>query len=433
MLYNRFKYILCSVLLCMLQACTTEVEICVDEHHQHLAEVELVYDLSKVADDKVDFIPDSMIIVAYRVIRSWKCTYLSPLDAESTIGRYIYNKPYTDLFVEDPDTGDQPLAGEGTGEGENASGEQDGEEAGDGNNASGSNETTNGTQERFLVKNGEYRFIAFNNVINSDVFQDNANSRWFEFSGVIDSVISNKEINIFYRDYELKNDLVNIYGKEWTDFNPYTTYISSKSNPIYFQYSDVYDISNTHRNEVTLELEQVTQDIELRFSIERDSVIIENIVAELSGIPCGMNLITKKLDITKTYKMLFDVSETEEPVTGEENGWYGLSEFVGNVNVIGLAASNNKKLQTGPGILRLAIYAYTIDSAGEKKPKIFNVGINLYNTIHKYAPIISGYNEKVILDIDNILTIKKDEVIESSDIDNNLDTWIIYDDIHIDI
>ena len=86
-MYKGIKYMVLSALLCIL-SCTTEVDICMEDSHLHLAEVEISYDLTGVPESTV---PDSMIVVAYRVLRSWKCSYMAPCTEETSIGRYIYN------------------------------------------------------------------------------------------------------------------------------------------------------------------------------------------------------------------------------------------------------------------------------------------------------------------------------------------------------
>ena len=140
-------------------------------------------------------------------------------------------------------------------------------------------------------------------------------------------------------------------------------------------------------------------------------------------------------DIKKTYKTIFMATEFEEPDSEKSTDiWNGTTKYVGNINVLGLLSSNSPELDTGPGILQMAIYTYALNERGEKKTKIFHVGINLYNTINKYSRVIGGYDDKVILDVEQILELKKDEVINNSNDDSAVDNWIeIDDDIHIDI
>ena len=394
-------------LLCVF-ACTTEVDICMENSHQHLAEVDLSYDLSNFSEEERAVLPDSMIVVAYRVVRSWKCSYMASVSEDESLGRYIYNKPY-----------------EGVEESGNAVA-----------NRTSAAETLEG--ERLYVKRGEYRFITFNNTLTDEMYENIPTSGWFRTDGVIDSVIYNKEIDLYYRSYYLKSDLVEKYGKSWIDFNPYTTYIARSNSPVYFQYSGLYDLEDTKKNHVTLSFEKKTQDFEICFTVDRDSVIIDQIIAEISGIPRGMNLLTGKLDFSKTYKTLFEV-HAEEPT----DTWVGKTKYSGNISVMGLVSSNSKELDTGPGIMQLAIYAHTLNKKGQKRSRIFHVGINMYNTMRQYGYVLAGSNEKIVLEIENELTLKKTDMFvggsssgaegDDDKPDSTLDYWIIREDMHLDI
>lgn len=401
-MYKGFKYMVLSAVLCIF-SCTTEVDICMEDSHLHLAEVELAYDLTNVPES---YVPDSMIVVAYRVLRSWKCSYMAPCTEDISLGRYIYNKPYQDAAGTE-----SKLAAT-----RNTASSVGGVETG----------------ERFFVKRGDYRFITFNNTLTDitfDVmFERNSKTNWFAQDGVIDSVISNKAIELYYKGYHRKDEVMSKYGKSWLDFNPYTDYIARSSSPIYFQFSDMYNLEDGKKNHVTLACDKKTQDFEIRFSINRDSVIVEKIIAEVSGIPCGMNLITGKLDFRKTYKAFFDVHDT----SGTADLWEANSTYSGEISVMGLVSSNSKELDTGPGMLQLAIYTYT-ENNGRRKSKVFHVGINMYNTMRKYGYVLAGSDEKIVLEIERELNLKKDEIIESEETDTTIDYWIIREDIHVDI
>lgn len=394
------KYMVLFISLCIM-ACTTEVDICMDCSQRHLAEVELTYDLKDIPEQERTVLPDSMIVVAYRVVRSWKCSYMAPVTEDVSLGRYLYNKPYDESFAQ----------GNGVAVNRNAS------LAGNAQN-----------NERLYVKSGEYRFITFNNTLTDYMFENDATSSWFKEEGAIDDAISNKAIDLYYKGYHRRDEVMSKYGKSWVDFNPYTTYIARSNSPIYFQYSDVYNIEEDKKNHVALTCEKKTQDFEIRFSIKRDSVIVEKIVAEISGVASGMNLVTGKYDFSKTYKTFFDVHDMGD----SESVWEGYSTYSGDISVMGLVSSNSKDYDTGPGILQLAIYTHT-EINGKKKSKVFHVGINMYNTMRKYGYVLAGSDEKIVLEIERELNLKKDEIVQGEDTDTNVDLWIIHDDIHIDI
>ncbi|MBO5921176.1 MAG: hypothetical protein J6Q48_02170 [Bacteroidaceae bacterium] len=389
-------HIAITFMLCIM-SCTTEVDIVTGNSFQNLAEVELSYDLSNLSGIEQEEMPDSLIVVAYRIINSWKSTYMAPFKDDPNNGRYIFNKPY--------DTAES-----------------------DGINRGG--ESIHAPEE-FLLKTGEYRFIAMNNIITNNItYTEYSNNHWFKTENLIDSAITNKEIMLYYSNYSINNEFVNKYGNAWSDFNPYSTYISNSCSPILFCYSDVHTLDNKAKNYVNLVFEKISQDIEIRFSVRHESVVLEKIIAEISGIPCGINLLTKKLDLSKTYKTIFELEE----IHTEKGADSDFTEFAGNINVIGLVSNNDKEAESGPGIMQLAIYTHSINERGEKKSKIFHMGINLYNIINKYSHIISGYNEKILLDIKDEIIIKKDEVLTNPNSDNSIGKWINYDDnIHLDV
>ena len=399
MIYKGIKYMVMFALLCIF-SCTTEVDICMDNSHMHLAEVELSYDLTNIPEEEQATLPDSMIVVAYRMVRSWKCSYVAPVAEDAGYGRYIYNRPYQNLAdvesktaqVRSTELPETAVAG-----------------------------------EPLYVKRGEYRFITFNNTLTDGMFENKANSNWFD-NDIIDEIIAEKDIELYYKSHNLKSELLEKYGKSWIDFNQYTTYIARSNAPVYFQFSERYELDDTKKNNVTLGFEKKTQDFEIRFSIARQQVVVEKVVAEISGIPSGMNLVTGKLDFSKTYKTLFEVHDTEQ-----SSEMSGVSKFVGNISVMGLVSSNSKELDTGPGIMQLAIYTYAFNERGEKRSKIFHVGINMYNTMRKYGYVLAGHKEKIVLEIEQELNIRKDEVINAEETDSSLDYWIIRDDIHVDI
>ena len=386
-------------LLCMF-SCTTEVDICKDSSHLHLAEVELVHDISNVPDaDKVK-LPDSMIVVAYRVVNSWKCTYMSPYSEDYKPGRFIYNNPVV---------------------------EQDGDAAKRNAVSKSPAATETPGSEKFLVKRGDYRFLAFNNILNDVMFSHKAEDHWFETQVGLDSVMLHKEYVLHYKNYNLASEHVEKFNKVWDDYNRYSTYISSSHTPIISCYSDLYHIDDKGNNKVELNYNEVSQTIEIHVSIAHELIDIKDVIAEISGIPCGINLMTGELDISDTYKTLFRMEENKNSDGGNSKN---ITSYVGSINVMGLVSNNSKEQYTGPGILQLAIHTFDNKLNGER---IFHVGINLYNTINKYSRVIGGYDDKVVLEVDGLLDLNADFDEKPND-DTAVDKWIIFDDdIHIDI
>lgn len=378
----------------MIVSCT-EVDIHIEDTHTHLPELKLIYDMSDFKDTttaKVE-LPDSLIVVAYRVINTWKCTYLSPVADSDAYGKYLFNNPKKE---NDTTTTETP---------------------------------SEAKDEIFKVKQGFYRFIAFNEIIDDEVYEDNTNEFWYLTPGVIDSIISNKKISIHYKSHNLKKELLKKYGRNWVDFNPYSTYISSKKSPMLFQFTDVYTIDYDKTNTVNIKFKDINQKIEIRFAIDHREVSIDSMVAEISGIPCGINLMTGEYDFSHTYKTLVDMV----PVTASGDMFNGITEYAGNIDVLALAANISERQTTGSGIMQLALFTHTLDEEGKTKKKVFHVGINLYNTIKEIAPVIGGREEKVVLDVEKILQIDKDEILKDKEDGSTLDIWKEYANINVDV
>ncbi len=436
---RKFMMTYLTVMLLVVAICTscntTEVEICYDETHPHLALVDLQYSWDEEFLKKNDT-PDSMLVICHRVVNTWFCGYHSSTLSSDNKGEYIFNKPYEGKM------GDKDVATDLPGENENTTDETVGvedETVLPGNDVPASDTTDEETEdeaeegENLYLKNGDYHFISYNYFHEDDTY---------EYLGLTSEEISEKVLNdrllIKYKSYPLSDDKVDKHGMSWKDYNPYSTYITG-ATPVYYYSSGVEKIDDQKDNIIKITPNRLTQDIEIHFSIERDSVMIEKMMAEVSGVPESMNLITGVVDPSHTLKVLFlPQEESADGETSQSNGegqssWHGVTNYVGKISVMGLLRSDDPTFTTGAGIMQLAIFTYTEDKLGRKVSKLFNVGINLYNTIGEYGKIIYQQKETVILEIDNILKIDKNQVLETVDGDRNLDNWIIYKNIDLDV
>ena len=406
-MYKFFKkHIICTLATAsMMFASCGEVEIplCNSETHPHLAQVDVQTEWSISEEAFNHEKPDSMFILAYRVIDTWKCGYVSTTKPDENNGRYVFNNP-----VEENNTGNETE-----------------------NETPADNEENTTTEESskaqpLMLKRGDYRFVSLN-------YSDNDNT--FEYIGLkeseVEEAIKNKEVLIKYKSYKLNDENIDRFGNDWTDFNPYSEYVQSNVKSIYFDYSDIQEIMPGEDNTLLLRPRSVTQDIEIRFEVEREEVVVEKIMGEISGIAQSLNLLTHEADPSKTFKMLMMCEETEN--SGGEGSMNGKNTYSAKFSVTALTRNERPTHITGAGIMQLAIYTYTTDSNNNRKEKVLNVGINLYNTIDKYGRIIYGHGAPIVLDIESILTINRNKVLEMTEEGSNLDKWIIYDDIDIDL
>lgn len=395
----------------------TEVELCQKTTHPHLGPVNICFNWDK-NDTFGATRPDSMYILSYRIIDAWKCGYVTTTNETNNAGRYVFNNPELEKY-------NIYIPG-------NTKTEDGFEETSTDNNEN--ENINNGTpssslpprNEPFNLKRGEYRFIILNYAEDDNVFE-----YYGLTSETIEEAISEENVLVKYKSYKLNDPLVDKFGNDWTDFNPYSEYVLSNVNSIYFDHTDICEITPDVQNNIMFTPKRVTQDIEIVFTIERQSVMVEKIMGEISGIAQSVNVLTGDVDPSKTYKMLLMMEDNEN--NGSTSSMNGTNSYTGRFSVIALVRNENEKSISGAGILQLTIYTYTYDDDGNRKNKVLNVGINLFNTINnEYGRIISGRSEKVVLNIDNILTIDKNKILEKTT-GNNIDNWIIYKDIDIDL
>src|SRR5574344_2102636 len=70
----------------MLVSCNPDVELCREDTHPHLGSITYQYDWTNASHT-----PDSMYIIANRVINLWKCSMV--VNSGNGIGRYLFNAP----------------------------------------------------------------------------------------------------------------------------------------------------------------------------------------------------------------------------------------------------------------------------------------------------------------------------------------------------
>ena len=92
---KEFVFGVAALLSAALSSCNTEVDFGYEEGHPLSTAVKFSYDLPEGAKER----PDSMFVVANRVINSWKCAM--SVNADDFSGRYLYNAPEMDEEMED--------------------------------------------------------------------------------------------------------------------------------------------------------------------------------------------------------------------------------------------------------------------------------------------------------------------------------------------
>lgn len=420
-IYNKvYRAVLMSLCMVSLFSCV-KVDLCRESNHTHTGDVKIYYHWPK--DISEGQRPDSMLALVNRVINSHRIGYVT--DSESSVGgRYRFGKVYDDATIE----------------------------------------TTPDDQQPLKVGAGEYQVFAFNNDIvdvnSGSGVNDVVDYRFDSLNEFIDNIgtMSICDLGIAYVGRERTDSRLSLYGKDWMDFNPYSKYIATDIKPIFRAFNErnedtqeyTFTVNIDGESEVHLYPEKMTQDITLSFPIYADEgVVIDSVIAEVSGIPHKMLIYTGSLVVDSTYKMLFkmdidtDNSERVSLKIKEESGMVDKNftkiECEHTISVMGLIANSDSTSYTGAGILQLCIYLHAIDDDGVKKSKNQYAKINMFRTIRDANLVITdnlgnaiqnpGTYENLpcsnVLRIDgSYLIVTRDLILKTSNDGNSVDSWV---------
>lgn len=445
---------LVTVCALLMVACV-KVDLCMEEFHPHTGILAVSYDWDGNEIAEADR-PDSMLVFANRIVNTWRCGFVTPgvgTNAEGIGGRYRFGAIHKDgISVSTPEDSDIS--------------EEEPEDFVEGE------DTPVAVQEQSIVPNdtfhvraGEFQLLAINSehMIHSDG-QSVEDFRIEMLDEYENNLLGIRDLVIAYVERDLKSDpSLNIYDKDWIDFNRYAKYIASEIRPIYRatiqQKEDSQEFTKAIRSNsivpVTLYPEKITQDVTVSFPvIGEEGVVVDSMIAEISGIPHKMKIYSGELLTDKTLKMLFKIPtpelkrdttvrifDTEIKDSVNARGW--VSDFEETISVMGLMRNNDKSYTTGAGIMQLCIYAHTSNlETGEAKSKTLHAKVNLFNTIKK-AQLLKRTDEDAVVQAtkkgtlrieDSFLIITRDLLIQTSDDDVSIDTWMEMDgDIDIDI
>ena len=417
---NSIRFIVIAAVL-LLASCDSGVELCEDKYHPHSTAVKFDYDWGDIDGENR---PDSMFVVANRVINHWKCAMI--IGMADLKGRYVHNAP------SDMDETDDTVNSDGSSD--NDSGvDPDGSSDNDSDAGSEDEEGTDGDDtsfDEFKIRSGYYKLITFS-VGAAELKEENI------MAYITDDSQSSKfqELNIEYKTYG-KNDSVfkkSVSVENWEDYNPYKGYMISDVRPVFFDTTTVMEIPANIVREHKFRPVPVTQSIDIRFEIKKAlgtvRFRIDSVWAEISGVPKIINLSRGYLDITNTCKMMF---RCECSVSGKKDKPDDYNnrdniECRAMIDVPSIVSSTSHDMVTGPGIMQVLIYASTED--GEYKK--FQGKINLYNTLKKsnlYSKTEDGRHAvrngiRGALDIRVNLVINGRDILEDPDNNGGIDRW----------
>lgn len=429
----------------MFSACSTEVDLCYEENHPHLTAVKYEFNWGGTADERI---PDSMYVIAYRVVNLWKASMV--VDSHNGCGHFIHNAP--DLTEETP------------GQTEDVSGQAEGEIqpekisrsygttllADDSSTDNGSSDNEDETSplpdavgpslDVFPVRTGAYKFITFS--------LDNDEMIYTDVTEYMVDETNEKHLQDIYVEYKvypkgsngLRHTLV-----DWQDYNAYASYIQPNMRPIYFDTIPSKQIPKGSTVECGLSPKPVTQHIDIYFNIKKDrsrqDFRIDSVWADISGVPRRFNLANGYLDVTRTAKMMFPTDDVKDSDTSN-----GPVKVHGAIDVPGIVQNNTPTANTGPGIMQVIIFASVLakDEQGnqlyeevdglsvpKRLTKKIQGKINLYNTLRtsklltltddmKHA-VLSG--SRGVIDIVADIVIDGEDVLEYNDELGGIDGW----------
>lgn len=319
-----FIYLVC---LSSLFACTTEVDICHGDH-PHRVDLQAYFDFGDFAT-----VPDSMVLFAVRNLNLLRYTY------------HVKSRGRTEQPAEGhlvyPDALREVIDDEG--------------------------------HDRICLHPGDYELVTFSG--GRDVYEDNLAEVMDDPAEMVDSLW------VTHKSYRTTRDhpLLQRY-EAWVSHNIYSDFILNGDREPTFAAQEKISVPVTeHKMSVskTFYATNLSQHLTIEFRIRKDAgVVIDGAVAELSGIPHRIYLMTGEVDVSRTYKTLY----TPEVIPADNEQ---AEEVIirGGVYVNGLVHSADPTYTTGPGILWVNIYAHATREDGTEVSRPIEACINLYHLL----------------------------------------------------
>lgn len=380
---RNMLFILLMLSALLLASCSTDVDLCYEENHPHNALVKYEYDWSRYEESDI---PDSMYVIAYRVVNRRRS--LAAVSANDFAGHYVYNGSSPDDRL-----------------------------------------------ELFPVPTGSYKFITFNKddsqlVIDEvmDYVADETNETMLT------------DLCVDYKVYQKGHPALTMPTIDWQDYNPYAQYLQPNLPPVTYDTIASMEVPQASTVTCHFEPQPITQHIDIYFNIGKDisrrGFRVDSVLCDISGVPCRVSIANGYLDISHTAKMMFRMipdgkTKWSDWETADSDTNPDALRLHGAIDVPGLTRNPDAKANTGAGILQVIIFTSTADSEGRRARKKIQGKINLYNTMlnANLMTVTPDGIHAVRNGTHGVLDIKADIVIDGQDVkvnnDNNggLDIW----------
>lgn len=383
-----------AMVLWLLGSCT-EADLELDSPYSHIGNVRFSYDWSGT-DAK--HIPDSMVVMAVRVVNHYKRGMV--VSTENLRGHYFYNAPeniepwvdpstvpptpppptidnnYTIDPTEPNNGGDDPSTLEPSAETE----EQDPEVA-----------NTTIEVDHFTLPDGTYKFYA---VGADEKLYDHVYTNLSEYMASEGTGMQYSEVELVYNTHQQGEE--NFTSMLAQDNNQGFDYILPDYPAVFIDRLELMEVTEGQEMAVTFTPKALTQNIDIYFDIEKDvskqPFSIEQVVGEISGIPSKATAFDGHLYLAKTNKMQFTTTLTDQNgTTLTDTPTNNTVRVHANINVLSILHSSKPTDLTGPGIMQLSItYKFSKMVNNEQKDITRTVSgkLNLYHVL-KEANLIA--------------------------------------------
>lgn len=314
--------------------------------------------------------PDSMMILAVRLINYWKCGM--KVSTQNLRGHYFYNAPEVIEPWVDPDADDK----EGTNDniaviiapGEPHNGGVDPSTI-DRELGRWVPTAYDFTVDHFNLPKGIYNFYTMTGDSLGDV-------RFCRVKDFLEAVSTGLPVSEIYAEYTPRKSsdrgLVPTTG--WTDFNPGYGYIRGKVVPVYFTKQEQVSIDPISKKTLNFRPNEKTQIVDVTVPIQKEMTdmpfTIDSVWLELSGIPAGMTVIDGYLFTDKTLKALSRATLTDtkgKTLTDSENNKALQARC--RLHVPSILAGQSTTSLVGNGIMQVAVYLHYRETLPGKTPR----------------------------------------------------------------
>lgn len=443
-----------SMVLLLGSACSTEVELCSGDHPHHTY-VDIEFEWDK---DYQGQYPDSMVVLAIRPVNYFETAFRTTSKASDNFGYVLYPESERHPLNDTEDSGN---TGD-TDNSDNTGGTEDTDHTGDAGNTEDTTPGTEGGATQVPLRTGEHISEGTTpapSQDNSKIWLRGGEWRMMAYSGDAKSVgvlVPDDQqmgiekfdsLRLAYRTYDKDAPEVKQYVEYWTDKNPYGKYVIGGVLPVYSCLIEAVnievDLHKERRTKVVFHPKKITQEITVNFELAKDSgIVVDSIVAELSGIPQSISLGNKKVDHLKTNKVFFKpVYDAAGKMTSADSAQTELLVCSGKVDVPGIVKAGSPDNTIGPGILQMVAFLHERRKSDNKVVnRAVRSIINLYEILTATPSLVWDLETKAYYIKSDKLNLNIGQAMKitagSQNSGNNgtgVDDWEPDDDVHLDI